>query len=86
MFGFIEVTHIQVAVTDAVVGIGQCRFIFSFLQADAAFQPVYSTAGFYSLPNTGRAVYSMNPAWRFHDARLLANPASRSRVADFDPN
>ena len=24
MFGFIEVTHIQVAVTDAVVGIGQC--------------------------------------------------------------
>lgn len=29
-------------------------------------QPFYSTAGFYALPGTGRDVYSMNPAWRFH--------------------
>ena len=36
------------------------------LQAQASYQPTYSTAGFYSLPNTGREVYSMNPAWRFY--------------------
>lgn len=29
------------------------------------YQPSYSTAGFYSLSNTGRTIYSMNPAWRF---------------------
>ena len=30
------------------------------------YQPSFSTAGFYSLPNTGREVYDMNPAWRFY--------------------
>lgn len=30
-----------------------------------AYQPQYSTAGFYSLAGTGREAYSMNPAWRF---------------------
>lgn len=30
------------------------------------YQPRYSTAGFYELPETGRSAYSMNPAWRFH--------------------
>lgn len=29
-------------------------------------QPKFSTAGFYKLPDTGRDVYSMNVAWRFH--------------------
>lgn len=32
----------------------------------AAYQPEFSTAGFYELANSGREVYSMNPAWRFH--------------------
>ena len=32
----------------------------------ASYQPTYSVAGFYPLDNTGREVYSMNPAWRFH--------------------
>ena len=32
----------------------------------AAHQPEFSTAGFYELANSGREVYSMNPAWRFH--------------------
>lgn len=27
--------------------------------------PVFSTAGFYELANSGRKVYNMNPAWRF---------------------
>ena len=31
----------------------------------AAQQPEFSTAGFYSLKNTGREVYNMNVAWRF---------------------
>jgi len=30
-----------------------------------AVQPQYSTAGFYSLPGTGRQAYSLNLAWRF---------------------
>lgn len=34
------------------------------------YQPSYSTAGFYSLPNTGRAVYSMNLVWRFHKGNI----------------
>ncbi|MDL2282000.1 glycoside hydrolase family 2 protein [Parabacteroides sp. OttesenSCG-928-G06] len=29
-------------------------------------QPEFSTAGFFAVENTGREVYSMNPAWRFH--------------------
>lgn len=31
-----------------------------------AHQPEFSTAGFFRLDNSGRDVYSMNPAWRFH--------------------
>ena len=31
-----------------------------------ARQPEFSTAGFFRLDNSGREVYSMNPAWRFH--------------------
>jgi beta-galactosidase len=38
------------------------------VQADV--QPVFSTAGFFSLPNTGRLVYSMNPGWRFHKGHV----------------
>lgn len=34
------------------------------------YQPSYSTAGFYSLSNAGRTVYSMNPAWRFHKGNI----------------
>lgn len=33
-------------------------------------QPEFSTAGFYSLPNTGRTVSSMNLAWRFYKGSL----------------
>ncbi|MEG0455722.1 MAG: glycoside hydrolase family 2 protein, partial [Bacteroides sp.] len=32
----------------------------------AAHQPEFSTAGFYKLPDSGREVFSMNPAWRLH--------------------
>lgn len=35
-----------------------------------AYQPEFSTAGFFRLPDTGREVYSMNPAWRFYKGTL----------------
>ena len=35
------------------------------LQLNAAYQPRFSSAGFYPLEGTGRQAYSMNPAWRF---------------------
>lgn len=35
-------------------------------EVQAAHQPEFSTAGFFKLTNSGREVYSMNPAWRFH--------------------
>lgn len=31
-----------------------------------AHEAEFSTAGFFTLPNSGRIVYSMNPAWRFN--------------------
>ena len=37
----------------------------SIQQTFGAYQPQFSTAGFYELPNSGRTVRSMNPAWRF---------------------
>ena len=43
-----------------------CLWAFLTLTARADYQPTYSTAGFYELPNSGRTVYSMNPGWRFH--------------------
>jgi beta-galactosidase len=39
-----------------------------------SYQPRFSTAGFYELPNTGRKVYSMNMAWRFHKGSLNDMP------------
>ena len=37
-----------------------------FCKAWAEYQPQFSTAGFYAVENSGREVFSMNPAWRFH--------------------
>ena len=34
--------------------------------AESGYQPAFSTAGFYRLPDTGRDVLNMNPSWRFH--------------------
>ncbi|WP_418828585.1 glycoside hydrolase family 2 TIM barrel-domain containing protein [Phocaeicola sp.] len=39
-------------------------------QQSFAYQPEYSTAGFFELPHTGRTVYSMNPAWRMYKGSL----------------
>lgn len=45
--------------------------LFSWLiPVQAGYQPSYSVAGFYPLENTGREVYSMNPAWRFYKGSM----------------
>ncbi len=36
----------------------------------ALHQPEFSTAGFFKLENTGREVYSMNPAWRLYKGSI----------------
>ena len=41
-------------------------FCFTVGATKADHHPLFSTAGFYELPNSGRTVYSMNPAWRFY--------------------
>lgn len=52
-------------------------FLFFHLSLWADYQPVFSTAGFYALKNTGREVYSMNVAWRFHKGDV-ANAHSKT--------
>lgn len=44
--------------------------IFLALYAKASYQPHFSTAGFFEIEGTGRNVYSMNPAWRFHKGHV----------------
>ena len=50
----------------------------------AAHQPEFSTAGFFRLENTGRDVYSMNPAWRFYKG--AAQGADAKEFNDKVPN
>lgn len=48
-------------------------FLFCLLTmpvAWAGWQPEFSTAGFFRLKDTGRDVYSMNPAWRFYKGAM----------------
>lgn len=40
--------------------------LFPLSALKASHQPEFSTAGFFELPNSGRTVFSMNPAWRFY--------------------
>lgn len=47
-----------------------CCLIIFLTQQSFASQPEYSTAGFFELPNTGRTVCSMNPAWRMYKGHL----------------
>lgn len=41
-------------------------------------EPAFSTAGFYELSGTGRDVFSMNLAWRFHKGALAGEPFALS--------
>ena len=49
--------------------------LFLSVMKSAAHQPAFSTAGFYQLQNTGRSVYSMNVAWRFHKGEVAGAEA-----------
>lgn len=54
-------------------------FLFIFVEILSASNTLsLSTAGFYELPNTGREVYCMNPAWRFYKGVLDGEPYSCS--------
>lgn len=52
--------HIMKKITFSIL------FVWLSLSLWAARQPEFSTAGFFRLDDSGREVYSMNPAWRFH--------------------
>ena len=41
-------------------------FLWVALGCYAQHQPEFSTAGFFQIENSGREVFSMNPAWRFY--------------------
>lgn len=61
-------------------------FLALFLIASlsrAAYQPHFSTAGFYEVAGTGRTVYSMNPAWRFHKGHVDGAERPDYRDADW---
>ena len=64
--------------THYIYSIACCLIIF-LTQQSFASQPEYSTAGFFELPNTGRTVYSMNPAWRMYKGHL-----ERAEQPDFN--
>lgn len=50
-------------------------FLFLFLlSTDWIFAVSFSTAGFFELQGTGRKVYSMNQAWRFHKGEVDGKP------------
>lgn len=45
--------------------LGISVWLWCVCTAFAVNHPVFSTAGFYQLENSGRQVYSLNPGWRF---------------------
>lgn len=51
----------------------------SLVTLGKSHQPVFSTAGFYPLSNTGREVFNMNAAWRF-----MKGEAENAWKMDFD--
>lgn len=50
-------------------------FLIPCCAVQASHQPEFSTAGFFELPNSGREVFSMNPAWRFHKGAVAGAEA-----------
>lgn len=49
----------------------------------ASHQPEFSTAGFFQLPNSGREVFSMNPAWRFYKGAVTGAEATNFNDAEW---
>lgn len=50
-------------------------FLWLHLSLWAIGQPEFSTAGFFQLDNSGREVFSMNPAWRFYKGAVVGAEA-----------
>ena len=46
-------------------------------KATANYQPTFTTAGFYAIKESGREVFSMNPAWRFHKGEAAGAEATQ---------
>lgn len=55
-----------------------CLLAYSIVSG-AVCAPEFSTAGFYRLEGSGREVFSMNPAWRFHKGDA---PGAEARAFD----
>jgi len=53
--------------------------LYPLCAIQASHQPEFSTAGFFRLPNSGREVFSMNPAWRFYKGTVAG-----AEAMDFD--
>lgn len=53
--------------------------LYPLCAIQASHQPEFSTAGFFRLPNSGREVFSMNPAWRFYKGTVAG-----AEAIDFD--
>lgn len=49
----------------------------------AAHQPEFSTAGFFRIKDSGRDVYSMNPAWRFYKGGIPGAEAKEFNDKDW---
>ena len=58
-------------------------FLIPSCAVQASHQPEFSTAGFFELPNSGREVFSMNPAWRFHKGAVEGAEATNFDDAEW---
>ena len=58
-------------------------FLIPCCTVQASHQPEFSTAGFFQLPNSGREVFSMNPAWRFHKGAVAGAEAANYDDAEW---
>lgn len=58
-------------------------FLIPCCAVRASHQPEFSTAGFFQLPNSGREVFSMNPAWRFHKGAIAGAEAANFNDAEW---
>ncbi|UBD70508.1 glycoside hydrolase family 2 protein [Bacteroides sp. BFG-257] len=58
-------------------------FLIPSCAVQASHQPEFSTAGFFQLPNSGREVFSMNPAWRFYKGAVTGAEATNFNDAEW---
>lgn len=58
-------------------------FLIPSCAVQASHQPEFSTAGFFQLPNSGREVFSMNPAWRFYKGAVTGAETANFNDAEW---